>query len=88
MNGQSAREAEAESGTNLYHSRLVEANQVLDWAPDLVPNVVAGVHQAYQRLPVCPFSETWSTETKRAPSGDHSTAGALARKRLTGGGRL
>jgi ParB-like chromosome segregation protein Spo0J len=34
LNGQSTREAEG--GTNLYHPRITEANQVLDWAPDLV----------------------------------------------------
>lgn len=48
MSGQSTREAE--SGANLLHGRINEANQVLDWAPDLVPNVVAGAHPLYKAV--------------------------------------
>jgi hypothetical protein len=54
LNGQSTREAarvyqenDGSTAPNLGQlkgtaNRIDEANQVLDWAPDLVPNVVAG----------------------------------------------
>lgn len=40
MAGQTQREAAGDS--NLNQGRIGDANTVLDWAPDLAPNVVAG----------------------------------------------
>ncbi|MHB1432006.1 MAG: hypothetical protein ACYCVZ_07815 [Streptosporangiaceae bacterium] len=48
MAGQSTRAAG--EANLLQQGRINEANQVLDWAPDLIPNVVAGVHPLYKAV--------------------------------------
>jgi hypothetical protein len=51
LSGMSTRiVASSSSDTNLYHSRLAEANTVLDWAPDLAPLIVAGAHPISKAL--------------------------------------